>query len=297
MGSRRALWALVGLTLLWGYTWVVAKQGLAFAGPFAFSAQRATAGGLTFLVVVVLLGRPLTMRAPLKVCALGLIQTAAFLLLQSWALMSGGAGRTAILIYTMPIWTLMLAWIFLGEKVRGSQWLAAGSALVGLSLIVAPWQMEASVTSQFSAVAAALCWALGTVLMKRWRADLGEDLVGLTAWQLLFGAAPLWLASLLLNEAPTNWTSEYYVILAFMALASTALGWFLWFYVLGHLPAWQASLAVLGVPVVASLSSRIILDERLTWHELSGMLLIGFGLGLLSLLNWRAQRRSPLSSS
>ena len=51
---------------------------------------------------------------------------------QTWALVEGGAGKTAVLIFTMPIWTLLLAWFFLGERIRGKQWLAAASTLTGL---------------------------------------------------------------------------------------------------------------------------------------------------------------------
>ncbi|MEK7737479.1 MAG: multidrug transporter, partial [Pseudomonadota bacterium] len=56
------------------------------------------------------------------------------------------------------------------------------------------------------------------------------------------------------------------------------------------LPAWEASLSVLGVPVVAIPSAHLQLDETASGFELSGMLLIGAGLALLSLFNWRQQR-------
>lgn len=59
---------------------------------------------------------------------------------------------------------------------------------------------------------------------------------------------------------------------------------------LDRLPAWEASLSVLGVPAVANLAARWQLGETASGIELSGMLLIGTGLALLSLFNWRQQR-------
>jgi drug/metabolite transporter (DMT)-like permease len=132
------------------------------------------------------------------------------------------------------------------------------------------------------------------VLVKRWRRELGADVLALTAWQMAFGAVALVPVVLLVPERATDWTPTFDVILAFMILAATALGWFVWLYVLEHLPAWQASLSILGIPVVAILGSRWALAEAIEPAELAGMLLVGAGLGLMSLLNWIAQRRAGL---
>ena len=55
------------------------------------------------------------------------------------ALAGGGAGRTSVLVFTMPFWTLVIARIVLGERVRGAQWIAVALAFAGLTLVVAPW--------------------------------------------------------------------------------------------------------------------------------------------------------------
>ena len=58
------------------------------------------------------------------------------------ALAGGGAGRTSVLVFTMPFWTLLLAWPVLGERVRGMQWVAIAFALAGLALVVEPWNWQ-----------------------------------------------------------------------------------------------------------------------------------------------------------
>jgi drug/metabolite transporter (DMT)-like permease len=284
---------LIVLSLTWGYTWVLAKQGLAYAPPFAFAAERCVGAALALLVALRLSGRSLTLVAPRQTIAIGLAQVAGFMIFQTWALVEGGPGKTAVLIFTMPIWTLLLAWPILGERVRGKQWLAAASTLGGLLLIIEPWDMHASLFSKFLGLVAALCWATGTILIKRLRGKTPVDLLTLTTWQMIFGAVPLVLLALVVPEHPTNWTTSYVGILAFMSIASTAMCWWLWIYILDRVPAWEASLSVLGTPVVAILSSRLTFGEAFKTSEVAGIVLIGSGLALLSLLGWAASRRNP----
>jgi drug/metabolite transporter (DMT)-like permease len=286
--------ALLVLSLTWGYTWVMAKQGLAYAPPFAFAAERAVGGALALFLALKLMGRPIRMVAPGPTLVIGLTQVAGFMALQTWALVEGGPGKTAVLIFTMPIWTLLMAWPILGERIRGSQWLAALSTLAGLLLIIEPWDMHSSLLSKFLGVSAAVCWAIGTILIKRLRSRHPVDLLALTTWQMILGAVPLVLLALIVPERPTDWSISYIGILAFMCVASTAMCWWLWIYILDRVPAWEASLSVLGTPVVAILSSRLMLGEEFKATEVTGILLIGCGLALLSFLGWLSSRRNPL---
>lgn len=284
--------ALVVLSLIWGYTWVLAKQGLAYAPPFAFAAERCVGGALALFLALRLTGRPARLVAPRATLGIGLAQVTGFMAFQTWALVEGGPGKTAVLIFTMPIWTLLMAWPLLGERIRGAQWLAAASTLAGLTFIIEPWDLHASALSELLGILAALSWAIGTILIKRLRARHEVDLLALTAWQMALGALPLVVLAFVVPEHPTAWTASYIGILAFMSVASTALCWWLWIYILDRVPAWEASLSVLGTPVVAILSSRLLLGEAFRMTEISGILLIGGGLALLSLLGWLATRRA-----
>jgi drug/metabolite transporter (DMT)-like permease len=283
--------ALIFLSLAWGYNWVLAKQGLGYAPPFAFVAERCVGAAIALFLALKLMGRPLGLVAPGATLAIALTQVAGFMAFQTWALVEGGPGKTAVLIFTMPIWTLLMAWPILGERVRGVQWLAAASTLTGLVLIIEPWDMHASLLSKVFGVVAALFWAVGTILVKRLRSIRPVDLFALTAWQMVLGAVPLVILALAVPERPTNWSLAYVGILVLMSVVSTALCWWLWIYILDRLPAWEASLSVLGTPVVAIVSSRLVFGEEFKRLELAGILLIGGGLVLLSVLNWWASRR------
>ncbi len=305
--SNPRLWAALGivlLSLLWGYTWVIAKQALDFAPPLTLTLIRVFGGAMALFLALKLLGQPMRLPAPRSVLLISLCQVSGFMLLQTFSLKFGAAGKTAVLVYTMPIWTLLLAWPILGERVRGAQWLAVAAMLCGLLLIIEPWQLDAGWISNACGIGAAICWAAGTVLIKRLRSCSRVNLLALTAWTNLIGSIPVALIVGAVDEPPVNWAPQFVLIILVLVCISTAFCWWLWTTVLDRVPAWEASLLVLGTPVIAIASSRIILNEAFSRYEIIGILLIGGGLVLLSFISWlmekkrekrREQHRSSLS--
>jgi drug/metabolite transporter (DMT)-like permease len=130
--------ALILLALIWGYNWVVMKIGLEYAQPFTFAAIRTFLAALGLLVLLAVLRRPLRPVAVTWTIVIGLLQTTGFVGLLTLALQTGGAGKTSVITYTMPFWLLLLARLFLGERVHGLQWPAAAMALAGLILVLSP---------------------------------------------------------------------------------------------------------------------------------------------------------------
>ena len=80
--------ALALLALIWGYTWVPVKIGVAYTSPFMFAALRTFPGGLLLLVLVAALGRPLRPKALRLTVLLGVLQTSGFMGLTTAALVS-----------------------------------------------------------------------------------------------------------------------------------------------------------------------------------------------------------------
>jgi drug/metabolite transporter (DMT)-like permease len=288
-----ALAALFLLSLIWGYNWVVMKRVTAYIDPFDFSALRSLFGAISLFVALAWLRRPLRVVAWGKVIALGLLQTTAFTAMVQWALVAGGAGKTAVLVYTMPFWLMLSAWWLLGERVRAVQWWAAAVAAGGLLMLLEPWSGGGSVFSNFLAVGGGLSWALATVLAKRMRSEHQYDILALTAWQMLFGAIVLCLMALLLpSSRPIDPTAYFFGAVIFNAVFATALAWVLWVFVLNHLPVATAGLSTLGIPLIGVLAGWIELGERPDTFEIGGMLLIGIALAITSLVPWwRARRR------
>ncbi len=128
-----AISGLVVLTLIWSYSWIFMKQVTSYIGAFDFTALRCIFGALVLFIVLLLRGRGYARLMLFKyTLAIALLQTCGMVGLAQWALVSGGAGKVAILSYTMPFWVVIFAALFLGERLRRGQYFAILIAAFGL---------------------------------------------------------------------------------------------------------------------------------------------------------------------
>lgn len=293
MSGPRRLWpavaALILLSLIWGYNWVVMKKVLHFVDPVDFTALRVLLGAMALFALMGLRGTSFRLKAPGPTILLGVLQCGAFSALIQLALVNGGAGKTAVLVYVMPFWLLPMAWLLLGERLRGLQWLAIALGGLGLILVLEPWSLEATLLSSALALLASAIWAVSAIVAKRLRARVQIDLIALTAWQMLFGAIVICAVALSLPSRPIEPSAYFFGALVFNALFATALAWLMWLFVLDRLTAGVAGLSSLAVPAVGVLSAWIELGEQPSVAEGGGMVLIAAALGLLS---WLAMRRA-----
>ena len=273
--------ALGVLSLVWGYNWVVMKQALRFVDPFTFSALRSILGALALFGVIRLRRGSFSLGSFGGVAVLGLMQTTLFVTLSTWALVSGGAGKTAVLVYTMPLWLLILAWPLLGERLRGLQWVSVLLAFGGLLSILQPWRIQSKAFSIALALAGAVCWAASGIWVKRLRRRVKVDLLALTAWQLLIGSLPLFPIAWVVTDEPITWSWYFIGALAYNAIPATAVAWLLWLYALHELPAGQAGMGTLLTPVVGVTAAWLQLGEAPRPLEAAGMALIFAGLAVL----------------
>jgi drug/metabolite transporter (DMT)-like permease len=285
--ARHAIVALCLLSLIWSYTWITMKEGLRYSAPFDFAALRCVPGALLLFAAMLWMKKPLRPVAPFRLMLLGLFQTTGFVAFTSWALLAGAVGKSAVLVYTMPFWTLLFAWPLLGERIHGLQWVAVALAAAGLVLVLEPWDAAGSIASRVYAVLAGISWAVSAVIAKKWRNEGDFDLLSVAAWQTLFGGLVLWAIAWLVPAPPTDWNWYFVFILAYNTVLGTVVGWLLWLYILKHLPAGVASLSLMAIPALGVLLSHLHYGEQPHAVEIGGMLLIGASLGLLS---WLAMR-------
>ncbi len=212
---------------------------------------------------------------------IGLLQTSLFNILATVALSVGGAGQVSVLAYTMPFWLLLLAWLFLGERLRSLQWPAIAFAFAGLILVVRPWDIGGALAG-ILACAAGLAWAAGALLVKLLQRRAHVDTLSLTTWQMIFGAIPLVAIAALTQNGWPQWTGTFIACLAYVVFLSSGLCWVLWMFALRSLPAGAAGMGTLAVPVVGVTAAWIQLGERPTAPEAAGMALIIAALAVLA---------------
>ena len=197
------------------------------------------------------------------------------------ALHDAGAGKVSVLTYTMPFWLLLLAWIFLGERLRGVQWLAVALAFAGLVLVVRPWALD-GVVSGVLTLLGGFAWAASALVVKLLQRKHTVDVLSLTTWQMVFGSIPLIILAVLTYSGGPVWTSGFVWGLAYTVILANAVAWFLWLYALHALPAGAAGLGTLAIPVVGVVAAWIQLGEVPTLVEGIGMILIIGALAVLA---------------
>lgn len=290
--DRVALGGIVILTLVWSLNWVVSKTALHDSGPFTFSALRFVVGTIGMFVLLVVLRKPLKPTPWQPTILIGLTQTASFQALAQWSLVSGGAGKMAVLAYSMPFWMIPLAWWGLREKPGAWRWLCIAVALLGFIAVIEPWQPLGTAHSIAMALLAGFLWALATVLTKRaFRRYPDLTPLNLTAWQMLVGTIALILVALAVPERAVHWTPGYVAALLYAGLIASSIAWTAWTVIVRRIPASIAGLTSLAVPVGGVLWAWGLLGEAPSIAEWIGVALIAVALLALNFTPGKGVKR------
>ncbi len=288
---NQALFALLAMSFIWGYSWVVVKEAFRFIDPLDFAALRTFAGALCLLALARVSGASLRPKELPLTFLVGLFSTTGSMGLSTLALATGAAGKTAILMYTMPFWTLLFAGPILGERIRATYWIAVLMALAGMIGLLEPWNLQGTLLSKILAVTAGMLWAFSTIITKIVQRRGEYNAMTFSAWQMLLGSLPLGLLAVVIPSPPISWSGYFVFALFYNVLLAGSLAVFLWYYVLQMLPAGVAGMGALATPVIGLIASSIQLDERLSFFESSGIALILSALGLIAALQIMEYRR------
>lgn len=277
------VWFLIlVITIIWGYAWVYMKLVLEFMGPFTFSAIRFAVGSVTLLIMVwaLKLGVPEKIYwKPLMI--VGTLQTALVFLLVMYALMFVGAGKSSVLLYSMPIWSSLLAAKFLNEKITRTKGIGLTIGFIGL-LSILGWdfiteQNVQVIISECLIILAAIAWAFSNVYYRLTLLHIPR--IQMSAFQMTFGTIGLIIASLIMERNETiiiNSTSVYYIL--FTGVLASALAFTVWFIILTVIDMVTATISTMLVPVCGLLLSRLMIGEQLTVNIIIGSIFIIFGI-------------------
>ncbi|MGA8610249.1 MAG: DMT family transporter [Xanthobacteraceae bacterium] len=277
LGDGRARLMLALLCVIWGTTWPIMKIALDGIPPFTMRTLSTALAAPTLYLICVVSGRSLRLpnaKAFAHVVVASLLNIVFFTLLIAFGQLVAATSRVAILAYTVPIWSLVLAWPFLGERPSPMQLVALGLCGVGLAVLIYPLAASGIPLGLLLALAAGLSWAAGTVYLKWARID--ADPVGVASWQLII-AFVAFVVSVFLVDGGLQLgaaTARSLLATAFVGVAGGGIAYGLWFAIVPRLPAVTSSLAVLGSPVIGVLSSMAILGEMPTASDIIGFALI-----------------------
>jgi drug/metabolite transporter (DMT)-like permease len=276
-GDIGARFMLVVLGLIWGITWPVMKIALNEIPPLTMRGTAAALGAVIYCLMCVMMRRSLRVPAPkiwLHILVGSLLNIVAFSLFGAFAQLTATTSRVAILAYTMPIWAILLAWPFLGERPTRVQTVALILCIAGLAILIYPLTTHGIPIGIVFALAVGVCWAGGTVYLK-W-AHIEADQMGVGSWQMTFAAIILAACVLIFDGGPRLGTAHLDGVLAtaWTGIAGNGIAYALWFTIIRRLPAATASLGVLASPVIGVIGSFLILGEVPTASDMIGFALI-----------------------
>ena len=187
-----------------------------------------------------------------------------------------GAGRASIIAFTMPVWAALFASWLLGEKFAASKVFGLLLGVAGLMLLIGPElvALQRSPVGGLFMLCAALSWAFGTTLFKRFRWTV--PVASNVGWQLLLAAVPMAVVAALLEPFPDFMALSRDAVIALAYIYGFPMIFCQWaYYKTVHLfPASIAAIGTLMVPVVGVYSSHFILAEPVGWSELGALVLI-----------------------
>jgi drug/metabolite transporter (DMT)-like permease len=281
-----AIVLLAVLIITWGVNWPMMKLALQEVPPWTFRSLCLMVGGGALLILARAAGSPMSVpRRLLPALALvALFNITGWHLFSAYALLHTGSGRAAIIGYTMPLWASVLSiWVLdVRPTARQVAALLLGMAALALLMVKDFGVLGAAPIGALLMLGAALCWATGTVLVKRFAWD-GLEITALTAWQQLIGGLPIVLGWWLLEPVPDlralSLTAAF--ALAYAVFVASIFCQTAFFKLLSMLPAHVAGISVLPVPVVGVVSSALILAEPVGLAEVAALVLVVGGLFLL----------------
>ena len=276
MSPKDLCLALV-VIVAWGLNFVVIKVGLDGVPPMLLGALRFT---LAALPAIFFIKRP---ALPLRwLLAYGLtISLGQFAFLFSAMAVGMPAGLASLVLQSQAFFTLFLAALLLGERLRASNLLGLLIAAAGLLLIGLQSGGAMTLAGLALTICAAAMWGMGNIITKK----VGRvDLLALVVWGSLIPPLPFFALSWLL-EGPALIESSLRGIglssilaIVYLAFAATLLGYGLWSRLLSRYPASQIAPFSMLVPVIGLSSSAWLLDEQLSQLQMAGALLVMVGL-------------------
>ncbi|MCU0806196.1 MAG: DMT family transporter [Burkholderiales bacterium] len=276
---REAVWLLTALTLGWGFNWPVMKIVLTEMAPLHFRTWCLFFGAAGVFLIARANRLPIGVPEGAwgKLVVISLFNMTGWNILAIYGIPLLESGRAAILGYTMPVWSVVLGTMFLGERFTARRALGVALGMAGMALLFGG-EVAALGRSPLGAtlmVAAAISWAIGTVLMKRWK--LAMPASTLTAWQMLIGGVPIVLLALFVEKGSFRfWELSLWPALGVVYNLTVAFVFAQWAWIKIALlaPIGVSTLSTLMIPVVGVFSGMLVLGERPHWTDFAALALV-----------------------
>jgi drug/metabolite transporter (DMT)-like permease len=291
--------AFLAIYVVWGSTYLGIKVVVETIPPLTAAGTRFLLAGTIVYGWARLRGAPTpSSRQRLNLGLLGLLMFVPGYAALFWAERTVPSGLAAVLIATLPLWTILVeAGVFKRRRVTPILAIALGTGFTGVALLA---------TGRTSGVAGAIpllpcaavilgemSWAVGSVITSQ--LDLPSSSVLTAGAEMLCGGAVLLLLGAVFGEwhAIPRPTPAAIVAMAYLIIAGSIVAFNAYIWLLGRTSATRLSSFSYVNPVVALALGYEFAGEHLTPHALAASLLVLVSIVLVQLTTARRSVRPP----
>lgn len=292
LSPKMTLWLVIFLVTIWGINWPLTKLVLPDVPPLLFSGLRTLIGGLILLGFAMKHVERLQWKRNRKIYAvLAVLNIIGYYGLQTIGIGYLPAGLFSTIVFLQPILLGLFSWLWLGEKMNTLKVVGLILGFIGVAVISSGGlEGNLSLTGIGFALASSLCWALGTIYMKKNNQQL--DSLWTVTMQLLIGGVVLMIAgSSTESWSDIQWTPSFIEVLLFISLFVIAGGWMVYFKLIDSGEVSTVGTYTFMIPVLSNIFSIWILHESITLSLLIGLVMIACS---IALVNWKKAVKAPL---
>ena len=279
-GNAAVLSALLAVYVLWGSTYYAIKIALQNYPPFLLTSIRMLiAGGLMFTVLRWRGEAAPTRKQWRSIVVLAILLTVLSNALVNLAEQTVSTGLVAIGVAAMPLWAGLFS-AMRGEHPSVREWIGIAIGFAGVLWLNIGTEMNAGWQGLLAVLIAPITWAYGSIWSRK--QDLPAPFMS-AASQMLLGSVFACMVGLIIGEriveiptlAPT-------VAMLYLVVAGSIFGFTAYIWLLHHVrPALATSYAYVN-PVIAVAIGALLLGEKFNSSAIGAMLLILFGVVLMT---------------
>lgn len=280
------------LGLIWGSSFLWIKIALREVGPFTLVAFRVFFAALGLFIFFLAARKRLKKEWIGRFLFVGFFNVAFPFVLISTAERSITSGMAAILNSTVPLFTILVAPIFLTEERFTLQRVAGLLLGFGGVIVLMSNRLGGGSDSTLAGIAsmliAALSYAVSGVYARKRSADIPVEAA---SFGQMAGALIFILPAALIVDAPFKFPSLplTYLALLWLGLLGSCIATLLWYSLLHSVGPTRTSMTTYMFPLVGVLLGAVFLQENMDWHVLAGGALILLAIFIVNSRQYRAK--------
>ncbi len=269
------------LSVIWASEFVAIKLGLNTSPPLIFAGLRYLLAGTVLLILMFARGHhPSNLRALFVPVFLGVFATLEFGFLH-FGMQYISGGTASILFNTQPIMVAVLAIFVLKESFTWKKAVANLGGFLGVVLIFAELSEGLAGFGGLLVLLAAFSYSIFTIMFKKLIKT--EDLLFISSVvSLTCGVFLLTGSSFDQTTFSLIITPQLALIIVYLAIVSSALGFIIYFYLLKNYDVTQVSPYQFLIPVFAVFLGWLFLGETVHFTEVIGISCVALGIYILN---------------